>query len=156
MTSPLFTVAIRYEHDVVLARQRARHITALLGFDAQEQARVATAVSELARNAFQYADAGRVEFFVEGKTTPQLFRVKVTDSGSGIANLQEILDGQYHSKTGMGLGIIGARRLVDQFHIESARIGHNCLAYQTLSKGSPDASAGCSRGPLGPFGASAA
>ena len=120
MTSPLFTVAIRYEHDVVLARQRARHITALLGFDTQEQTRLATAVSELARNAFQYADGGKVEFFVEGKTIPQLFRVKVTDSGSGIANLQEILDGQYHSKTGMGLGIIGARRLVDQFHIESA------------------------------------
>ena len=119
MTSPLFTVAIRYEHDVVLARQRARHITALLGFDAQEQTRVATAVSELARNAFQYADAGKVEFFVEGKTTPQLFRVRITDSGSGIVNLQEILDGQYQSKTGMGLGIIGARRLVDQFHIES-------------------------------------
>jgi signal transduction histidine kinase/CheY-like chemotaxis protein len=117
--SPLLNVAIQYEHDVVLARQRARHLTALLGFDAQEQSRVATAVSELARNAFQYAKAGKVEFFVEGKTSPQLFRVKVTDSGPGIPNLQEILDGQYQSKTGMGLGIMGARRLVDQFHIES-------------------------------------
>lgn len=116
---PLFTVVIQYEHDVVLARQRARHIAGLLGFNSEEQTRVATAVSELARNAFQYAHAGKVEFFVEGKTAPQLFRVKVTDSGSGIVNLQEILDGQYHSKTGMGLGIMGARRLVDQFHIES-------------------------------------
>ncbi|HKN86113.1 MAG TPA: ATP-binding protein [Nitrospiraceae bacterium] len=119
MTFPLFTVAIRYEHDVVLARQRARQIAGLLGFNADDQTRMATAVSELARNAFQYAHAGKVEFFVEGKSAPQLFRVKVTDPGSGIANLQEILDGQYHSKTGMGLGIVGARRLVDQFHIES-------------------------------------
>ena len=117
--NPLFTVAIRYEHDVVLARQRARHIAALLGFNGEEQTRVATAVSELARNAFQYAQGGKVEFFIEGRTPPQLFRVKVTDSGSGISNLQEILDGRYHSKTGMGLGIMGARRLVDQFFIES-------------------------------------
>ena len=117
--SPLFTVAIRYEHDVVLARQRARQIAGLLGFDAEDQTRMATAVSELARNAFQYAHAGKVEFFVEGKTAPQLFRIKVTDSGAGIANLQDILDGRYRSTTGMGLGIIGARRLVDQFHIES-------------------------------------
>jgi signal transduction histidine kinase/CheY-like chemotaxis protein len=117
--NPLFTVAIQYEHDVVLARQRARHIAAFLGFSSDGQTRVATAVSELARNAFQYARAGKVEFFVEGKTSPQLFRIKVTDSGPGIANLQDILDGRYHSKTGMGLGIIGARRLVEQFHIES-------------------------------------
>ena len=53
--SPLLTVAIRYEHDVVLARQRARQIAALLKFSLEEQTRIATAVSELARNAFQYA-----------------------------------------------------------------------------------------------------
>ena len=136
--TPLFTVVIRYEHDVVLARQRARHIAALLGFNGEEQTRVATAVSELARNAFQYAHSGKVEFFVEGKTTPQLFRVKVTDSGSGIANLQEILDGRYHSKTGMGLGIIGARRLVDQFHIESVPGGGTTVWLTKLfPKGAP-------------------
>ena len=117
--TPLFSVAIRYEHDVVLARQRARQIAGLLGFDTEDQTRIATAVSELARNAFQYAHGGKVEFFVEGKTAPQLFRVKVVDSGAGIADLQDILDGRYRSTTGMGLGIMGARRLVDQFQIES-------------------------------------
>jgi signal transduction histidine kinase/CheY-like chemotaxis protein len=117
--SPLLTVAIRYEHDVVLARQRARQIAALLKFSLEEQTRIATAVSELARNAFQYARGGKVEFSVEGKTAPQLLQIKVSDSGPGIANLPDILDGQYRSKTGMGLGIIGVRRLVDQFHIEA-------------------------------------
>lgn len=136
--NPLFTVAIQYEHDLVLARQRARHIAALLGFNGEEQTRVATAVSELARNAFQYAHAGRVEFFVEGKTAPQLFRVKITDSGSGIVNLQEILDGRYRSKTGMGLGIIGARRLVDQFHIESTPgAGTTVWLTKLFPKGAP-------------------
>ena len=117
--SPLLTVAIRYEHDVVLARQRARQIAALLKFSLEEQTRIATAVSELARNAFQYARGGKVEFSVEGKTAPQLLQIKVSDSGPGIANLPDILDGQYRSKTGMGLGIIGVRRLVDQFHIKA-------------------------------------
>ena len=117
--TPLFSVAIRYEHDVVFARQRARQIAGLLGFDTEDQTRIATAVSELARNAFQYAHDGKVEFFVEGKTAPQLFRVKVIDSGAGIADLQDVLDGRYRSTTGMGLGIMGARRLVDQFQIES-------------------------------------
>ncbi|HBE30458.1 MAG TPA: histidine kinase, partial [Cyanobacteria bacterium UBA11368] len=55
MTYPILTVEIRFDQDIVLARQRARQIANLLGFDIQEQTRIATAVSEVARNAFQYA-----------------------------------------------------------------------------------------------------
>jgi anti-sigma regulatory factor (Ser/Thr protein kinase) len=72
MSYSITTVTIEYEGDVVLARQRAREIAALLGFDNQDQTRVATAVSELARNAFNYAGRGRVEFDIEGRTMPQL------------------------------------------------------------------------------------
>lgn len=136
--TPLFTIAIQYEHDVVLARQRARHIAGLLGFNIEEQTRVATAVSELARNVFQYAHGGKVEFYVEGKSAPQLFRVRVSDEGSGISNLQDILDSRYQSKTGMGLGIIGARRLVDQFHIESTpEAGTTIWLTKLFPKGAP-------------------
>ncbi|MPZ76273.1 MAG: response regulator [Deltaproteobacteria bacterium] len=119
MSYSITTVTIQYEHDVVLARQRARQIAALLGFDNQDQTRLATAVSELARNAFAYAGAGKVEFQIEGRAAPQLFLVRISDDGPGIANLKEILDGRYHSQTGMGLGIIGARRLVDRCDIHS-------------------------------------
>ena len=119
MSYSVLTVTIQYEHDVVLARQRARQIAALLGFDNQDQTRLATAVSELARNAFAYAGAGRVEFQIEGRTVPQLFLVRISDRGPGIANLKTILDGRYRSQTGMGLGLIGARRLVDQCDIQS-------------------------------------
>jgi signal transduction histidine kinase/CheY-like chemotaxis protein len=115
----ILTVTIQYEHDVVLARQRARQIAALVGFDNQDQTRLATAVSELARNAFAYAGAGKVEFQIEGRTVPQLFLVRISDRGPGIANLKSILDGRYRSQTGMGLGIIGARRLVDQCDVKS-------------------------------------
>ena len=119
MMSTILSLAIKYEHDVVAARQRARQIAWLLGFESQDQTRIATAVSEIARNAFTYAGGGRVEFAVEGRTAPQLFTVNVIDHGPGIAELPRILGGQYTSPTGMGIGILGARRLMDNFVITS-------------------------------------
>ncbi len=120
MSLPVLSVTIRHEHDTVDARQRARQIARLLGFDAQDQTRISTAVSEIARNAFNYANGGKVEYLIEGKTAPQLLIVRVSDRGPGIRDLETILEGRYVSQTGMGLGIIGARRLMDQFQIESA------------------------------------
>ena len=117
--STILSLAIKYEHDVVAARQRARQIAWLLGFESQDQTRIATAVSEIARNAFTYAGGGRVEFAVEGRTAPQLFTVNIIDHGPGIAELPRILGGQYTSPTGMGIGILGARRLMDNFVITS-------------------------------------
>lgn len=116
-TRSILTQDIRFEHDVVSTRQRARQIAALLGFDAQDQTRIATAVSEIARNAFSYAGGGRAEFAVEDAAEP-MFVVRVRDQGPGIGNLTEILDGHYRSDTGMGLGIIGVKRLMDHFLVE--------------------------------------
>jgi len=118
MTQRLFTVDIRYEGDVVLARQKARTLAAALKFDPQDQARIATAASEIARNTFQYGGGGRAEFRVENTPEPML-RITFSDTGKGIGNLQEILDGKYVSETGMGVGITGAKRLMDGFEIES-------------------------------------
>jgi signal transduction histidine kinase/DNA-binding response OmpR family regulator len=115
---PLLSLTIQREEDVVMTRRRARLIAELLGFDAGEQTRIATAVSEIARNAFNYAGGGRAEFFVEGETAPQVFLIRISDRGPGIPHLAEILDGRYRSPTGMGMGIIGTRRLMDQFRIE--------------------------------------
>jgi signal transduction histidine kinase/CheY-like chemotaxis protein len=128
----ILNAEIRFEQDVVSARQRARHIAELLGFDSQHQTRIATAVSEIARNAFQYGGGGRVEFSVEGRTRPQVFTIRVSDRGSGIRNLDAILDGDYTSQTGMGLGIVGARRLMDRFEIQSSRDGGTCVSMHKL------------------------
>jgi signal transduction histidine kinase/CheY-like chemotaxis protein len=135
MSAAVLTLALKYEHDIVAARQRARQIAASLGFESQDQTRIATAVSEIARNAFSYAGGGRVDFLLEGRTQPQLLVVRITDNGRGIENLRDVLDGRYRSKTGMGLGIVGARRLMDQFEIESSSSGTVVLIKKLLPAG---------------------
>jgi len=116
----ILMVTLQRESDMVLARQRARQIAEMLGFETQDQTRIATAVSEIARNALTYASGGNVEFHLEGQTRPQVLQVSVRDQGPGIPHLQAILDGQYQSPTGLGLGLRGAQRLMDQVHITSA------------------------------------
>jgi signal transduction histidine kinase/CheY-like chemotaxis protein len=114
----LFTLDIRFENDVVLVRQKARTLAAALKFDLQDQTRIATAVSEIARNTFQYGGGGSADFVL--RTDPEkLLVITVRDKGKGIANLDEIFDGKYVSNTGMGLGLLGAKKLMDDFHIES-------------------------------------
>ena len=122
MALPLLHLALRTERDVVQIRQRAREVAAELGLDNQDQIRMATAASEIARNAFRYARNGKVEFAV-GLEAPQCLEVTVSDSGPGIPNLEEILEGRYKSTTGMGIGLLGTRRLMDRFEIESNPAG---------------------------------
>src|SRR6202034_1055251 len=110
------------ERDVVQSRQRARDVAAALGLDNQDQIRLATATSEIARNAFRYARNGRVTFALE-LDMPQRLEVTVSDSGPGISNLKEILDGRYKSETGLGKGLIGTRRLMDEFDIQTVPAG---------------------------------
>jgi signal transduction histidine kinase len=115
---PILTSLIESERDVVLSRQRAWQLADKLGFEAQDRTRIATAVSEIARNAFNYAGHGRVEFSIEGEVDVDLV-VVVSDNGPGIARLDDILRGRYTSQTGMGLGLIGARRLMSTFDIRT-------------------------------------
>lgn len=132
----VFTLEIHYEQDVVQARQRTREIAEQLGFDTQDQARLATAVSEIARNAFQYARGGTVEFCVAGE--PQTFLIRIQDQGGGIPHLADVLAGRYTSVTGMGLGIVGSRKLMDFFEMESLPgQGTTVVMSKRLSKRTP-------------------
>lgn len=128
----LLRMDVRFEHDVVLARQRARQVAAALKFDAQDQTRIATAVSEIARNVFEYAGGGLIDFRLETVPSPTLF-ISLSDRGRGIANMQEILDGQYVSHTGMGLGLIGAKRLMDSFTVETGPAGTTVVLGKNIS-----------------------
>ena len=116
----IITVALNYDYDLVAARRRARQIAALIGFDERNQTRIATVVSEIARNALRYAGGGRVEFSIGGRRGEQDLTITVSDRGPGIADLDAVLEGRYESQTGMGIGLIGTRRLVDSFAITSS------------------------------------
>ncbi|MFN7131374.1 MAG: ATP-binding protein [Myxococcales bacterium] len=115
MSAPLLTVELRRDEDVVLARQRTRQLAAVLGFDPQEQTRLATAISEIARNAVRYARGGRLLLAFDDAS--QALRMEVVDEGPGIPDLDDVLQGRHRSAGGMG--ILGARRLMDEFAIDS-------------------------------------
>jgi signal transduction histidine kinase/CheY-like chemotaxis protein len=117
--SALITVPIEHERDVVIARRRAWEIAEQLGFDPQDRNRIATAVSEIARNAYNYAGSGAVTFSVQTTPHAPALVITISDKGPGIRNLDDIMAGRYRSTTGMGIGIIGARRLMDGFDIDS-------------------------------------
>ena len=128
MSISIIAIELRYEEDVMHARQRSRLIAELLGFDRNDQTRISTAVSELARNAYTYAGGGKVEFLVNCAAPRQVFEITVSDRGPGIKDIQAILDGRYASHTGAGLGIVGARRLMDNFHLET-RLGEGTTVF---------------------------
>ncbi|MFS0771163.1 ATP-binding protein [Sphingomonas sp. 1P08PE] len=138
---PQLTVALLEEADIIAARQRTRQVADLLGFDKQDQTRIATAVSEIARNALTYGGGGRVELAIDDGGDARLI-VTVRDKGPGIADLAAILEGRYRSQSGMGVGIVGTRRLMDDFTIDSV-VGEGTIV--TLGKLLPRASVPLSR-----------
>jgi anti-sigma regulatory factor (Ser/Thr protein kinase) len=115
MRARILTVALERETDIVIARQRTRKIASLAGFDTHDQTRITTALSEIARNAWEYGRGGRVEYWLTGEQPTQALEIIVEDRGGGIADVESVLSGAYRSDTGMGLGILGARRLMDKF-----------------------------------------
>ena len=137
MSLRLLSVGLETERDVVIARQRARQAAALLGFEPQDQTRIATAVSEIVRNCVRYARHGRVEFSLEGSTAPQVLLICVTDRGGGIPDVAAVLRGGFRSRTGMGIGISGARRLMDGFELASGPDGTRVLLKKLLPRASP-------------------
>ncbi|HEX6083824.1 MAG TPA: ATP-binding protein [Thermoanaerobaculia bacterium] len=118
--TPLSSITLHFDYDLVAARRRARQIAALLGYDEQDQTRIATVASEIARNALRYGGGGRIEFGVDARDGAEFLSMTVSDRGPGIANLDAILSGRYESKTGMGIGLVGAQRLMDDLQVNTA------------------------------------
>jgi signal transduction histidine kinase len=123
MIEKILTLRVDTEFDVIVARQRARQIAAACSFSSVDQARIGTVVSELARNIINYAGAGSVSFAAEGIAAPQKLSITLEDQGPGIAGIEQILSGRYRSTSGMGLGILSARRLMESFEITSSAAG---------------------------------
>ena len=110
-------IAIRSEADLNLARMIAREACKLIGLRGYMAQRVVTAVSELARNIARYVGEGHIRFRID--PTHELLCVVAEDRGSGIPNLDEILAGNHRSKSGMGRGLLGVKKLADEFEIDT-------------------------------------
>ena len=113
-------VAIESDADVVVARQRARELAAGLGLSGTDLTLLATAISEIARNITTYAERGEVAVSVVATGRRRGVRVVASDEGPGIADLELALRDGYTSGVGLGMGLPGTRRLVDEFDIVSA------------------------------------
>ncbi|MDC7828832.1 MULTISPECIES: ATP-binding protein [Pseudomonas] len=122
---PLLTLALRSEQDIVHCRQAAKRLAAALEWPVLEQIRLATAVSELARNIHQYAGSGHFDFALLRDDSKRLrgLEVRAVDQGPGIAEMDAIRAGSYRSNTGMGIGLRGAQRLFDDFDIQTSPAG---------------------------------
>ena len=108
------------DDDVVRMRQQVRALATQVGFSLVEQTKLVTAASELGRNAVVYGGGGRVILEVLSDGVRRGLRMTFVDQGPGIADLELALRDGYTTGGGLGRGLSGARRLVEEFHIESA------------------------------------
>ena len=112
-------VEIRDESDVVAARHAGREMARALGFGSADQTRLATAISELARNVIQYAGTGACRLTDESDQSMLRIRVLVGDNGPGIPDVEKAMAEGSSTSRGLGAGLPGTKRLVQEFEIES-------------------------------------
>ncbi|WP_312238431.1 anti-sigma regulatory factor [Stenotrophomonas sp.] len=120
MTASSGTLPIRVEQDVVLARQAARQVAVACKLRLIDQTKLVTAASELARNAVIYGGGGTMDWEILESGLRKGVRLVFADQGPGIPDLAQALTDGWSSGSGMGLGLSGSRRLVDEFELESA------------------------------------
>lgn len=110
---------IRASEDVVVVRQMVRQRAIELGFNLVDQTKIVTAASELARNTLQYGGGGLAIIEAIEEAARRGLRLTFQDAGPGIPDIQLAMKDGYTTGTGLGLGLSGARRLSNDFHIES-------------------------------------
>jgi signal transduction histidine kinase len=121
-TTRLGDIYVRREADIVKVRERVRRLARQMTFDTTTQIKITTAVSELTRNIYEYAGSGAITLAVAfRKGGAAGLQITARDEGPGIdeASLRAIMRGQYKSPSGLGVGLTGTRRLMDEFEIES-------------------------------------
>ncbi|MBF6568600.1 MAG: anti-sigma regulatory factor [Candidatus Binataceae bacterium] len=113
------TLAVNRSEDVVLVRAKTRDWSISLGFTIVEQTKMVTAASELARNLVVHAGGGTVRLETINSEQRRGLRLTFEDQGPGIADIQQALRDGFSSKGGLGLGLSGSKRLVNEFDISS-------------------------------------
>lgn len=110
---------LRSEHDIVLARQLVRKLTQELAFSLVDQTKMVTAASELARNALIYGRGGTMHWQIVQRDSYQGLKLLFADEGPGIPNIDLAMTDGWTSGTGLGMGLTGAKRLVNEFSLDS-------------------------------------
>jgi serine/threonine-protein kinase RsbT len=113
-------VVIESEADIVLARQKGRELAAVIGFGSADQTIVALAISEIARNIVSYAGRGEVRLASINVSGRRGLSIVAEDQGPGIANVEQAMRDGYSSAGSLGMGLPGAKRVMDQFELRSA------------------------------------
>src|SRR6478736_416084 len=113
------SVKIVTEWDIVAARQLGRNVSKELGFGTVDQARITTAISELARNIYLYAGKGQIYIEKLNRGGKNGLLVVVTDEGPGIPDVRKVMEDGYSTSGGLGAGLPGVKRLMDEFDIET-------------------------------------
>ncbi|KKK35980.1 serine/threonine protein kinase [Mesobacillus campisalis] len=113
-------VTIINEWDIVAARQLGRNVAKELGFGIVDQARITTAISELARNIFLYAGKGQICIDKLNEGGKVGLAINATDNGPGISDIRQVMEDGFSTSGGLGAGLPGVKRLMDQFDIESS------------------------------------
>lgn len=114
------TVEIITEWDIIAARQLGRNEAKAIGFDAVDQARITTAISELARNIYLYARAGEIVLERIRDENKVGIRIIATDQGPGITNSRKVIEDGYSTSGSLGAGLPGVKRLMDKMDIQSS------------------------------------
>lgn len=118
--SPQGEIEIKTESDIVVARRTVREAATQVGFSVTDVTRIVTAASELARNVFKYAGEGVMRWrSVESNSRPGL-ELQFVDHGPGIPDVDLALQEGYSTGAGLGMGLPGAKRLMDELEIQSA------------------------------------
>ena len=118
------TLTITTETDIVTARTTIREVVTDLGFGLTDTTRIVTAVSELARNVYLYADTGTMRWQTRSDRDRRLIEIVFDDDGPGIEDVERALEEGYSTANGMGHGLSGTQKLMDEFEIEtSAKTG---------------------------------
>lgn len=114
------TLTVQFESDVVRARNLASMLAQEIKFDKTSSIRIGTAVSELCRNIIEHAQGGTIEFCLAKRPEKDGLVIYFKDKGPGIKHLEEIKRGTFKSVKGMGVGLAGSQRLMDDFDIDTA------------------------------------
>lgn len=112
-------INIHKEWDIVEARQLGRSIAQTMGFGIVDQARIATAISELARNIYLYANTGKIYFDVIDDLEQKGICMIAIDTGPGINDIGQVMQDGYTTSGGLGAGLPGVKRLMDEFNLSS-------------------------------------